>query len=110
MAYHVQIVSSAFSEPIPEKLWKTVSSWNGQFSALSAAKSQEDWYSPPGSGSWSGHVRIIDENGSEYVRNHDRCHSPLTTTNHAWCGWCLGTDEPYLKLRMNKMDQESEVK
>jgi len=99
MTYHVQIVTSAFSGPIPERLWETVSSWHGQFSALSAAKSQEDWYSPPGSGSWSGHVRIIDENGSVYVRNYLRCDNPSTTTTHAWCNWCIGTDQPYLMER-----------
>jgi len=96
MTYHVQIVPSAFSGPIPEKLWKTVSTCKGQFSALREATVHRDWYSPPGSGSWSGHVRIIDDNGLVYDRNEERCYDAGVTV-HAWCGGCLGTDQAYLK-------------
>ena len=97
MTYQIQVVTSPFSGPIPERLWETVSSCTGEFSALREAISKSDWYAPSGSGSWSGHVRIMDENGTIYTRNVDRCYNPSTVTPHAWCGWCLGTDQSYLR-------------
>ena len=72
MMYHIQTVSRAYADGVPEGEWRTVHRTTSELGAIRRYVRECRWYYHKNS--WSGHVRIVGDDGMLYETDSDEPH------------------------------------
>ena len=79
--YHVQSVSRPYADAVPEDAWTTKLRTRDKTRAIRMYRKLRGWYNPTRS-NWSGHVRIVGDDGLEYEEYFDDSGSSAATRAH----------------------------